>query len=186
MLFPPDCKLWSEDLTISELATAVAEEVGFAGTLRYDSDKPDGMPWKALDASRLRTMGWLPTVELRDGLADAYKWYAEHVAPVASPSTPCSLSRISGCRHRGLYPLARPRAERHPLPAPIPFWWKWMELGPPPLRATARPLRRSLSPTFRLALYPLARGCRRIRRGELMLDLLGPPSALRRRLGARW
>ena len=36
-------------------------------------------------------------------------------------STPCSLSRISGCRDRGLYPLARPRAERHPLPAPIPF-----------------------------------------------------------------
>jgi hypothetical protein len=37
-------------------------------------------------------------------------------------STPCSLSRISGCRDRGLYPLARPRAERHLLTAaPIPF-----------------------------------------------------------------
>ena len=42
----------------------------------------------------------------------------------AGGSTPCSLSRISGCRDRGLYPLARPRAERHLLPlrrAPIPF-----------------------------------------------------------------
>src|SRR5579863_4575973 len=39
----------------------------------------------------------------------------------AGGSTPCSLSRISGCRDRGLYPFARPRAERHLLPAPIPF-----------------------------------------------------------------
>ena len=42
----------------------------------------------------------------------------------ATSSTPCSLSRISGCRDRRLYPLARPRAERHLLPllpAPIPF-----------------------------------------------------------------
>ena len=44
---------------------------------------------------------------------------------LSTSSTPCSLSRISGCRDRGLYPLARPRAERHPLPllpAPIPVW----------------------------------------------------------------
>jgi hypothetical protein len=36
-------------------------------------------------------------------------------------AAPCSLSRISGCRDRGLYPLARPRAERHLLPAPLSF-----------------------------------------------------------------
>jgi hypothetical protein len=42
----------------------------------------------------------------------------------STDSTPCSLSRTSGCRDRGLYPLSRPRAERHLLPllpAPIPF-----------------------------------------------------------------
>lgn len=43
------------------------------------------------------------------------------VAAAFRNSAPCSLSRISGCRTRALYPLARPRAERHPLPAPIPF-----------------------------------------------------------------
>ena len=47
--------------------------------------------------------------------------FGANAGAAAAASTPCSLSRISGCRDRGLYPLARPRAERHPLPAPIPF-----------------------------------------------------------------
>ena len=60
--------------------------MGFRGTFRYDSDKPDGMPRKVLDVARLTAMGWKPTIELRDGLADAYKWYAEHVATVDIPA----------------------------------------------------------------------------------------------------
>jgi hypothetical protein len=66
-------------------------------------------------------------------------------------------------------------------------------LAAPPIVDTIElHIQRTVSSAFSLsdfsagAFYPLARGCRRIRRGELMLDLLGPPSALRRRLGARW
>lgn len=74
---------WGKDMAIWELATLIAEVVGFKGKLRYDTDKPDGMPRKVLDVSRLKAMGWQPRIQLREGLADAYKWYAEHVAAAA-------------------------------------------------------------------------------------------------------
>jgi GDP-L-fucose synthase len=54
--------------------------VGFAGELRYATDKPDGTPRKLLDVSRLARLGWTPSVSLRDGLEDAYRWFLEHVA----------------------------------------------------------------------------------------------------------
>lgn len=75
---------WGKDLAIAELAALIAEVVGFEGRLRYDTDKPDGMPRKVLDVSRLNAMGWRPRIELREGLAAAYQWYAEHVAETAS------------------------------------------------------------------------------------------------------
>jgi GDP-L-fucose synthase len=71
---------WGRDLTIGELAHLIAEVVGFKGTFRYATDKPDGTPRKLLDVSRLAAMGWRPRIALRDGLADAYKWYVENVA----------------------------------------------------------------------------------------------------------
>jgi GDP-L-fucose synthase len=71
---------WGEDLTIAELATMVAEVVGYTGKFRYATEKPDGVPQKLLDVSRLTAMGWQPRIPLRQGLANAYKWYVEHVA----------------------------------------------------------------------------------------------------------
>jgi GDP-L-fucose synthase len=71
---------WGKDVSIAELATLVADAVGFKGKFRYAQDKPDGTPRKVLDVSRLKAMGWRPRIELRDGLADAYRWYVEHVA----------------------------------------------------------------------------------------------------------
>jgi GDP-L-fucose synthase len=70
---------WGEDLTIAELATTVAEVVGYTGKFRYAAEKPDGVPQKLLDVSRLTAMGWQPRIALRQGLANAYKWYVEHV-----------------------------------------------------------------------------------------------------------
>ncbi len=74
---------WGKDLTISELATLIADVVGFKGGLRYEIDKPDGMPQKLLDISRLTAMGWQPRIDLRDGLADTYNWFVRHAADVA-------------------------------------------------------------------------------------------------------
>jgi GDP-L-fucose synthase len=60
------------DLSIRELAEAVVETVGFKGRLVFDATKPDGMPRKLLDSTRIRSLGWRPTVDLHDGLRRAY------------------------------------------------------------------------------------------------------------------
>jgi len=66
---------FGEDLTIKDLALLIAEVVGFKGEIEFDSSKPDGMPRKLLDVSRLNALGWRPKIGLREGLANAYQWY---------------------------------------------------------------------------------------------------------------
>jgi len=61
-----------EDVTILELATLIAEVVGFKGAIVTDPSKPDGTPRKLLDVSRLTKLGWSPTIALRDGLISTY------------------------------------------------------------------------------------------------------------------
>jgi GDP-L-fucose synthase len=70
-----------QDQTVRELAALVADVVGFRGGLQFDASKPDGMPRKLLDVSRLRSLGWMPKVELREGVARTYEWFLEHIAP---------------------------------------------------------------------------------------------------------
>jgi len=72
-----------EDLTIAELAKLVADVVGFRGGVRFDTSKPDGMPRKLLDVSRLRALGWAPRTDLRSGVADAYRSYLQKLASSA-------------------------------------------------------------------------------------------------------
>jgi GDP-L-fucose synthase len=71
---------WGEDVSIGELAGLVGAAVGFSGSLRFDTSKPDGTPRKLLDVSRLRALGWTPRVQLRDGIAATYRWFIEHAA----------------------------------------------------------------------------------------------------------
>jgi len=71
---------WGDDLPIKVLAETVADVVGFEGTIEWDSSKPDGMPRKLLDTTRINDLGWYPTISLRDGLASTYAWYAENAA----------------------------------------------------------------------------------------------------------
>ena len=63
---------YGKDQTIAEFARTVAEVVGFRGEIVYDTSKPDGMPRKLLDVSRLSAMGWKAKVSLREGLKKAY------------------------------------------------------------------------------------------------------------------
>jgi GDP-L-fucose synthase len=69
-----------DDLPIKELAETVASVIGFDGEIEWDSSKPDGMPRKLLDTTRINDLGWHPTISLRDGLASTYGWYLENVA----------------------------------------------------------------------------------------------------------
>ena len=68
------------DVTIRELATLVCAAVGFDGELLFDPDKPDGMPRKVMDVSRLAALGWRASVGLREGLENTYAWYRRHYA----------------------------------------------------------------------------------------------------------
>lgn len=67
-----------KDISIAELATLVAEVVGFSGEIVYDTSKPDGTPRKLLDVSRLHAQNWRASINLRDGVADTYRWYLNH------------------------------------------------------------------------------------------------------------
>jgi len=64
-----------EDVTIADFARIVAEVVGYQGQLTFDSTRPDGMPRKLLDVSKLTAMGWRALTPLREGLAKAYADY---------------------------------------------------------------------------------------------------------------
>ncbi len=63
------------DLSIAEVAALIKEVVGFSGALRFDTSKPDGMPVKILDSSRLQAMGWRPATSLHDALQVTYDWF---------------------------------------------------------------------------------------------------------------
>ena len=66
-----------EDHSIKELAIKVAAAAGFTGKLEWDSSKPDGTPRKVLDVSRIKALGWKPTITLDEGIASTIAWYKE-------------------------------------------------------------------------------------------------------------
>ncbi|GDX32632.1 GDP-L-fucose synthase [Actinomycetes bacterium] len=69
-----------DDLPIRELAETVASVIGYQGAIEWDSAKPDGMPRKLLDTTRINELGWKPQITLRDGLASTYEWYLANLA----------------------------------------------------------------------------------------------------------
>jgi GDP-L-fucose synthase len=52
--------------------------VGYKGELRFDLSKPDGVPRKLLDTSRLSALGWTPKISLDAGLISTYQWFLTH------------------------------------------------------------------------------------------------------------
>jgi GDP-L-fucose synthase len=68
------------ELSIAEVAQTVAEVVGYRGRIRFDPSRPDGMPRKALDSSRLRALGWQRESDFHGALRKTYDWYLHHVA----------------------------------------------------------------------------------------------------------
>jgi GDP-L-fucose synthase len=64
-----------EDLSIKDLAQKIANAAGFTGQIEWDSSKPDGTPRKVLDISRIKALGWKPTITLDEGIASTIAWY---------------------------------------------------------------------------------------------------------------
>ncbi|MES2339663.1 MAG: GDP-L-fucose synthase [Pseudomonadota bacterium] len=69
-----------DEVSIRDLATMVAQAVGFEGALTFDPSQPDGTPRKLVDTTRLRGLGWSPSIGLEAGVADTYAWFREHIA----------------------------------------------------------------------------------------------------------
>ena len=68
---------WGEDVSILELAQMIKDVVGYDGEIVFDSSKPDGTPRKLLNTSRMKALGWAPSISLVDGLKDTYDWFRE-------------------------------------------------------------------------------------------------------------
>ena len=77
MLAPTTLDLFNigcgHDLAISELASIIADVVGFKGAILYDTSKPNGTMRKLLDSRRIHSLGWKPKVDEKTGLFVAYQ-----------------------------------------------------------------------------------------------------------------
>jgi GDP-L-fucose synthase len=64
---------FGEDISIKDVTELVKRVIGYEGEIRFDASKPDGTPRKLMDASKLRSMGWKPTIGLEEGIRFAYQ-----------------------------------------------------------------------------------------------------------------
>lgn len=60
------------DLSIKELAFLIKDVIGFKGNIIFDTTKPDGTPRKLMDNSKLKSLGWSPKTDLREGIEKSY------------------------------------------------------------------------------------------------------------------
>jgi len=68
------------EMTILELAESIASVIDWRGHFTFDRAKPDGMPRKVMDVSRINALGWTARTEFEAGLNEAYRWYLANVA----------------------------------------------------------------------------------------------------------
>ena len=59
---------WGEDVSIKELATLIASEVGYLGNLEFDITKPDGTPRKLMGTNKINKLGWKASIKLKEGI----------------------------------------------------------------------------------------------------------------------
>jgi len=68
-----------EDQTIKKLAETIQDVVGYQGRLVFDTSRPDGTQQKFLDISKIKSLGWEPSIPLKEGLKQVYQWYKTHI-----------------------------------------------------------------------------------------------------------
>jgi GDP-L-fucose synthase len=59
---------WGSDISIKELAELIVSEVGYEGTITFDSSKPDGSPRKLMDTTKINDLGWVAKIKLKEGI----------------------------------------------------------------------------------------------------------------------
>ena len=68
-----------EDLSIADLASTIRDIVGFKGRIVFDATKPDGTPRKLMDVTKLHTIGWKHTINLKEGIQLAYQDFLKKI-----------------------------------------------------------------------------------------------------------
>ena len=68
-----------EDITIKALSEFISKEIGYEGTITFDSAKPDGTMKKLVDVSKLNNLGWKHTVEIEEGIKRIFEWYLKNI-----------------------------------------------------------------------------------------------------------
>ena len=81
-----------EDLSIRELAEIIRDIVHPRATLRFDTSKPDGMPRKLLNVSRLHALGWRHRIPLREGIASTYEWFLQNQASLRTSAVAAGIT----------------------------------------------------------------------------------------------
>ena len=68
-----------EDISIKNLVYILKEISQFDGDIVFDITKPDGTPRKVLDISKIESLGWSPTMTLKNGIHQTYNWYVSNL-----------------------------------------------------------------------------------------------------------
>jgi GDP-L-fucose synthase len=71
-----------EDISIKQLVKKLTKISGFKGEIIYNTNKPDGTIKKALDVSKIESLGWKHNISLDEGLEETFKWYSNNYPQV--------------------------------------------------------------------------------------------------------
>lgn len=63
------------DISISKLSSMIKDITGFKGKIIYDKTKPDGMPRKLLDVTKINSLGWKSKIDIKNGLKLTYEYF---------------------------------------------------------------------------------------------------------------
>jgi len=66
---------WGKDISIKDLTTLIARKTHFQGKLIWDTYKSDGMLRKCMDVSRMKDLGFMPKIDLEEGIERTIKEY---------------------------------------------------------------------------------------------------------------
>ena len=68
-----------EDITIKELAEMIVDVTGYKNEYEWDTSKPNGTLRKVLNVDKIKSLGWEPKIELKQGLESTYEWYKKSI-----------------------------------------------------------------------------------------------------------
>jgi GDP-L-fucose synthase len=71
-----------KDITIKELAETIQQVTGHQGEIIWDTEKPDGTPRKLMDVSKMATLGWEYSTELKEGIEKTYSWFLKNIESI--------------------------------------------------------------------------------------------------------